>query len=429
LSDEDRWEVRIQQISEFKRVHGHLKVRNTQPRLLVMIDFLLFKLILPYLCSCVARQIPKNSQSALYYWAYGAKKKWRKYKDKRQRDLVHIGLISAEEYEAERLAKQGVTEFSPAAAAQRPLAPGGSSSAQPSPQLPRPVLPSSAQTRAPVPGAASPSFPAFRTPSLDDPRVLPLERTSSRGSAPAAAPTVIRTTNTTEQHQQRIIPKPASAAASGLMHLGLIGEEEYEKEVFGHTNTNSNGSTTTTSPTRSPVRIPTAIKPEPTPKPAINTSGSGGGSDAGVDRKLKDLVALGLLSWDEYEQQRGPAADTAAAAARTDLKRKSAETERLPVIVVDDSDAGAGGGLERRIKRGRVSSFNELLVQRYDADIAATAGLRDERSDGEEPLTRSPDIGDELYVNHSLTLINHGRFTATHIPCRVVSCRVVVLDR
>lgn len=363
------------------------------------------------------RQIPKNSQSALYYWAYGAKKKWRKYKDKRQRDLVHIGLISAEEYEAERLAKQGVSEFSPAAAAQRQLAPGGSSSAQPTPQLPRPVLPSPAQTRAPAPGAPSPSFPAFRAPSsLDDPRILPLERNSSRGLAPA--PTVIRTTNTTEQQQQpqRVIPKPASAAASGLMHLGLIGEEEYEKEVFGHTNTNSNGSTTTTSPTRSPVRIPTAIKPEPTPKPAINNSGGGGGSDAGVDRKLKDLVALGLLSWDEYEQQRGPTADTAAA-ARSDLKRKSAETERLPAIVVDDSDAGAGGGHERRIKRGRVSSFNELLVQRYDADIAATAGLRDERSDGEEPLTRSPDIGDErdseLCVNHSH--VNQSwTFTATH---------------
>jgi hypothetical protein len=195
----------------------------------------------------------------------------------------------------------------------------------------------------------------------------------------------------TEQH--------ISPSQSGLLHLGLIGEEEYEREV-GHRDGGSNTTTTTpttTTTTSTPVRILPAIKPE-----LSKPNGSGGETTrAEVDQKLKDLVELGLLSRDEYERQRNRPAPHMGASVSADTrtakplvldhKRKSAG-DQLPIIVVHDNDASVER--PKRIKRGRVSSFNELLVHRYDADVAAT-GHRDERSDGETPLAGgSPDVDD-----------------------------------
>jgi hypothetical protein len=45
-------------------------------------------------------QVPRSFNSQLYYWAYGAKRKWREWSMDKQRDLVQLGLIAREEFEA-----------------------------------------------------------------------------------------------------------------------------------------------------------------------------------------------------------------------------------------------------------------------------------------------------------------------------------------
>lgn len=45
-------------------------------------------------------QVPRSMNSQLYYWAYGAKRKWREWGLDKQKDLVNLGLISREEFEA-----------------------------------------------------------------------------------------------------------------------------------------------------------------------------------------------------------------------------------------------------------------------------------------------------------------------------------------
>lgn len=102
----------------------------------------------------------------------------------------------------------------------------------------------------------------------------------------------------------------AASNRGGLLRLGLIGEEEYERELVADGR-----------PTRIPavpapsfgssIIIPNPLRPQPrtnsepvlSPTHLLAVQGTSEQVDSGVERKLKDLLALGLLSQEEFNRQ------------------------------------------------------------------------------------------------------------------------------
>lgn len=140
-----------------------------------------------------------------------------------------------------------------------------------------------------------------------------------------------------------------SAARDALVHLGLVGEEEYEKEVA-----KSSGAS---SPELSRPKV------EATESPAIAESET---HEAllRVESKLRDLLCLGLLSKEEYEQQRRPliAADLArshllSGDELSSLATSDEETEEDDNMRLDEELEGEGGKRTRGSKR-KIDSDN-----------------------------------------------------------------------